>query len=726
MSIDAVNPPKFKLPPLRQGITFSFSDYDSEGKPQWLIHDSGRNKFFIIGWVEYEILLRWSLGGAELVVDSVNSETTLHVELEDVEHVLRFLAHNYLIKQSGYQIYQAAKEQKLFKKDNLFHWLISYYLFFRVPLLHPDKFLERTKWVGTLVFSRMMLYIMSALAIISLYQLSTQWDRFTHTFSTIFTLQGLFYYFIAYMICKLLHELGHAYMCKQYGVSVPTLGVAFLVFWPVLYTDTTLSWTLNSNQRLRIALGGIWVETYVTIIAALIWCNVDNQTLQAICYVTITINWMASLLINASPFMRFDGYYILSDYLKMPNLQPRAFALTRWQIRRWLFDWSDPPPEKFISSRHHFLVAYSIVTWLYRLVVYFGIALLVYHFAIKIVGIVLFGVELFYFIIGPFVSEIGQWISQRNKFSFNAHTIVTVCFATVVCALFFLPIHETLELPATLSYQHQFLIAPAEGILETSLPIKGTHVAAMQPIVKIVPEDLSHEIRQVMLDYEKKMIEFRRASINKKQGLQKGVILSDMTAEQAKYSKLMHVLSKFTLSVPFDGVVAEIAPELSPGTVVMTHEWLGDVINPNVVHGEAYVSQSDFNKVQVGLPGYFYPEDITESPVAVTIRVIEVLNSNKLNCYYAGDIIQEKKKDIVVKSSCYHANTLGGEIAVYSTEEGDLIPVNSIFRIEFSANKPVQLNKVERGTLVIRPNKYSLAQYAFFKVKTIMIQQSGF
>ncbi len=94
---------------------------------------------------------------------------------------------------------------------------------------------------------------------------------------------------------------------------------------------------------MKIALAGIQIETYVTIIAALIWCNTDNQTLQTICYVIITVNWMSSLLINVSPFMRFDGYYVLADYLKMPNLQNRAFALTRWQLRKWMFGWQDPP-----------------------------------------------------------------------------------------------------------------------------------------------------------------------------------------------------------------------------------------------------------------------------------------------------------------------------------------------------------------------------------------------
>ncbi len=462
-----------KLPMLRKGISFAFSDYDKDGKPQWLIHDSARNKFFIIGWVEYEILERWYLGDPEAIISAVHTETTLNIDFNDVDSLLKFLTHNYLIQQSGYKIYQTAKEQKLFKNDNLFHWLINYYLFFKIPLVRPDHFLIRTKRVGDWLFSRALLYIMIVLAIIALYQLGHQWEKFTHTFSSIFTWQGLFFAFIAYMIAKLCHELGHAYMCRRYGVPVPTLGLAFLVFWPVLYTDTTLSWSLKSKQRLRIALAGIWVETYITIIAALIWCNVYNTTIQAICYVAITINWIASVLINVSPFMRFDGYYVLADYMNMPNLQPRAFALTRWQIRRWLFNWPDPPPEQFLPSRHRFLVAYSLVTWIYRLFIYFGIAILVYHFFIKVVGIILFAIEIYYFILGPIVTEIQSWISYKEKFTFNYRTKLTCLAVILLLSLIFIPFNETIKLPGTASYAHQILLAPIEAVIIKNPPVRG-------------------------------------------------------------------------------------------------------------------------------------------------------------------------------------------------------------------------------------------------------------
>jgi putative peptide zinc metalloprotease protein len=494
----------------------------------------------------------------------------------------------------------------------------------------------------------------------------------------------------------------------------------------VLYTDTTLSWVLNSQQRMRIALAGVWVETYVTIFAALLWCNFDNLTVQAICYVTISVNWMASVLINISPFMRFDGYYVLADFLKMPNMQLRAFALTRWQIRRWLYDWPEAPPEKFSLRMQHFLVAYSLTTWIYRLTVYFGIALLVYHFTVKVVGIMLFAVEMFYFILAPFVHEAQFLYEYRSNLSMNHRTKVTITTVSVLILIFFLPLNSNVKLPGTLSYFHKFLITPEEGILQTPLPPKGSVVKANTTIATISSPDLNHELTKILLEYKLKVSQLRRASIDPKEEQQIGVLMSDINKEQAKYQKLMVIYNKFNLTVPFDGIIAEVQHEVSPGSALMKDQWLADVVNPNIVEGEAFISQFDFNNIKVGMKGHFYPHDLSEPIVPVRIISVEVLNSNKLNCRYAGELSQSKGESAMVETPCYNSTILGGDVPSLLTDDGDFVPVNSVFRVLFIAQKPTKLNRIERGTLVVKTPAMSYARSLAYKLKTILVQQSGF
>lgn len=719
-------PSQQALPKLRKGLTYTFSDYDYDGKPQWLVHDGGRNKFFIIGWPDYEMLMRWNLGSPDAVIDAVNSETTLNIDTNDVEVLIQFLAHNFLIEQTGKKIHQNAIDQMLYKDDNLFSWLVSRYLFFRIPIWHPDKFLTKTQKFGEFLFSRYLFYAMLILGMIALYQIGAKWDQFTGTFPSVISLRGLFFYFISFSIVKLLHEAGHAYRCKQYNIPVPAGGLAFLVFWPVLYTDTTLSWTLDSKKRMNIALAGIQVETYVTIIAALIWCNTSNLTLSTICYVTITVNWLSSLLINVSPFMRFDGYYVLSDLLKMPNLQYRAFALTRWQIRRWLFDWQDPPPEKFSRRMHNFLIIYSLLTWIYRLMLYIGIAVLVYYMFFKALGIILFFIEIYYFIIDPFVKEANTWWRQKEKFNLNFRTSLTIFLSLLMIAIFFVPFSESVELPATIHYAHQFLFAPEEGIIEKPLPAAGTPVKANMEIARLFSPPLNNAITKAQLQYEQVLSEARRASIDDYYANQKSNIRSNLDKKQSEYNKLREMRDKLVIKVSFSGILIDVASELRTGSYVQKNEWLGDVINPNILEVEAYISQIDMGLLKPGLSGYFYPEDLSQNKVPVTLRLIEPLNPTQLNCQYSSKTLHATNQRSIIETPCYNSSDFGGEIATFMSSKGEYVPVNSVHRAIFTTPDNIKISYIQRGHVVVKTKSRSYAYRFFYTLKRILVQEKDF
>jgi hypothetical protein len=283
-----------------------------------------------------------------------------------------------------------------------------------------------------------------------------------------------------------------------------------------------------------------------------------------------------------------------------------------------------------------------------------------------------------------------------------------------------------MKLPGTMSYFHKFLVTPEEGILQTALPPKGSLVKANMTIATITSPDLNHELTKILLEYKLKVSQARRAAIDPKEEQQLGVILSDINKEQAKYQKLMVIYNKFNLSVPFDGTIAEVQHELAPGTVLMKDQWLADVVNPNIVEGEAFISQFDFNNIKVGMRGHFYPHDLSEPIIPVRIISVEVLNSNRLNCRYAGEITQNKGESVMVETPCYNSTLLGGEIPTLQTDEGDFIPVNSVFRVLFIAQKPTKLYRVERGTLVVKTPATSYVSRFAYKLKTIIVQQSGF
>lgn len=714
------------LPKLRPGISVRFSGYDHDSIPQWLIHDSGRNKFFVIGFPEYEMLCRWHLNDPNAIIEAVNTETTLVIDESDLESLIKFLEFNYLTEQSGHKIYQRAKKEKIIKKDNIWYWFVRYYLFFKIPLFHLDKFLTRTIKIADFIFHRYLGYLMIFLAVVALYQIGVQWQEFKNTFSTILSWQGFLFYIIGFMIAKFFHELGHAYKCKQYGVPVPTLGIAFLVFFPVLYTDTTLSWSLSSRQRLQIALAGIWIESYVTIIAALIWANVHNLTVQMVCYLIITVNWATSLLINASPFMRFDGYYILADLLKMPNLQFRAFALARWQIRNWLFGWEEPPHEHFSKRMHWTLVIYSFVTWIYRLIIYFGIALLVYYLFFKILGTLLFAIELFVFVLDPIINELRTWHLLKKQFSFNRRTKVTISVFLILLFIFFLPFDQNIKLHATLSYKHEFLFAPQDGILSNSLPLLGSDVKANQIVVHLVSPEIDYNLKKTKLEYQRLLTEFRRATINSKYSKNLPSVLSDLDKKKSEYEKLVSLKEQMDLKAPFDGKISEIASDLYPGVVVMKDQLMADVIDSNKPEVQAYATEIDFEKLLLNLKGVFYPENLSDPAIPVKVVAIEPLNASQLNWHYSKKLKQTIQENIVVDTPSYLASELGGKIATNLSKGGEYIPVDSVYLVILNPEKAVTLNYIQRGTVVLYVSPRSYAYRFFYFLKKIWVKESGF
>ena len=167
------------------------------------------------------------------------------------------------------------------------------------------------------------------------------------------------------------------------------------------------------------------------------------------------------MAINVSPFMRFDGYYVFADWLKAENLQPRSFALARWQLRETLFGLNHSPPEELNPSRRWTFIIYAWFTWIYRFFIFLGIAFLVYHLAFKVLGILLFVIEIYWFILKPIINEIKHWSNLRSEIKLNKETKRLYIILTVLILSLLLPWKSSLKLPAVyVSEQYSKIYSP--------------------------------------------------------------------------------------------------------------------------------------------------------------------------------------------------------------------------------------------------------------------------
>ena len=336
-----------------------------------MIHDPASNRFYRIGWAEQAMLAHWSIGRASRVVHTIARVTTLEISVEQVLAFALFLKQHQLLRASETGASRDLATMAARSKESKLKWLLHNYLFIRVPLLHPQRFLAVTAPYLAFAFTKTFGLLVLVLTLLGVGLAARQWDLFINTFADFFTLEGIAGYLLALAFAKTLHELGHAYTATRYGVRVAHMGVAFLVLWPMLYTDTSESWRLSDrNQRFRIAAAGMAVEFALAGIATLAWSLTSDGALKSALFFLATTSWIITLGINASPFMRFDGYFLLSDALDMPNLHARSFALARAALRRGLLGWNEPDPERFDPPVRRALVAFAWLTWTYRLAIF--------------------------------------------------------------------------------------------------------------------------------------------------------------------------------------------------------------------------------------------------------------------------------------------------------------------------------------------------------------------
>lgn len=699
------------LPRLREELDLLPGSPAPDGQPNWLLHDPVRNQFFRVDWPTLEILQRWDLDDAALIANEVSKQTTLELDTDDVLLVIRFLEQHQLTQASSIESSKKMADQFARVNGSPLKWLLHHYLFFRIPLIKPDAWLSRWLPIARWFSKPLFLWLTAGAMFFGFSQVTRRWDEFGVSFIDTFNLEGVISYVAALFVVKVLHELGHAFVAKNYGCRVPTMGVAFLVLWPVAFTDTNETWRLtNRFQRLRVASAGIMTELVVAVWATLAWALLPAGSLQSAAFFLATTSWIATLAINASPFMRFDGYFILMDALDMPNLHARSFELARWKLREWLFNLQEEPPEHWSPSKEIALIAFAWMTWIYRLILFLGIAILVYHFFIKLVGIFLFLVEIVWFIAKPVASELAVWqklwpqIIQRSRSRQSALIGVALCF------LLAMPWPGRINVSAILKPQESLPLFAPGGSRIDRLPFQhGQFVASGQSLMTLYVPEMASRGRALELRLENQRSLARSSAFD--DDLRKRWMVSEQSAvtTEKEFQSVQAEQKKFQPTAPYDGRLFMSDPDLSVGQWVSKKEPLALLVKQGTPwRVETWLEEEDVARIRIGQSAKFYTDSVSEP--LLTVKLVAIDSD-------AGRTLARREL----------ASAIGGHILTRE-KNGQLVPERAIYRVSFEVNElPSSYEELAwRGQLVIHADWSSPATKYFRQLLTVLIRELGF
>lgn len=699
--------PEAGLRPLRNDLQLLEQKSVGGGSTEWKLFDPLRNQFFKIGWLEFELLRRWSLGSAEKIIQSVRKETPLRVSPTQFQALQEFLEQRELLQAL------AAKDLRQLEahaKNREKAWWMKgfvFTLYHRFPLFRPDPLLARMHGRLSPLFSKGAVLLLALAFVAAFVGITAHWYEFTDQFSRYMTTNGMIGFALVLLSINLIHEFGHGLAAHHFGVKVPRIGLALIFMMPMFYSDTSDSWRLSSRrQRMWIGAGGMLIESVLAIAATLAWLVLPDGVLRTLAYFVAVSSWAMTLLVNLNPFMKFDGYFLLSDALGIENLQDRAFTNFRWQLRKSLLGAQQQAPHRVPTNTHKIMCWYAFGTWIYRFFLYLGIAWMVYSFWFKALGIAMMAGVLALMLIKPIAKELKEYYSLFQQGALSERRWYSIAALACLMMMVLVPLPTKVVAPAVLSTAESAkLFAPQAAMVESILVQPGQLVSEGEPLLQLRDPDLEYQAKS--LSAEIAGIE-DRLSQERSWGHREGykqVSSEDLASKQAALKTVLNQIELLQLKSPFEGRVEHIPDWVSQGTWVQANEVMAQLSAPSNIEVRAYIEAVDRERL-LSASAWFYDNNgerlIELAAGAVSSGTIPMLDDTLL------------------------AVAQGGVIPTMKDEHGAQVPSEDWYVSTLMPLIPGEVSREQTGYLLMPASASSLLWRAVQRVYAAIIRESGF
>ena len=475
-------------------------------------------------------------------------------------------------------------------------------LSFRVPLMDPDRLLERLAPLARCMFHPLTALLWVAVVGSALLSAFSSWDAI-HSFAAVHMLtpRYLMLMWMCYPFIKALHELGHGLAVKAWGGEVREAGVSLLLLIPAPFVDASAASAFPEKYR-RVAVGaaGIMVELFLAALAWFVWVRVSDGTVRDIAFVVMVVGGVSTVLFNGNPLLRFDGYYMFSDLIDIPNLGPRSNSYVAYLCQRYLLGAQGTASPVTGRGEAPMLFAYAVLSFGYRWLV--TALIVIWAGRISFWLGMLMGAGVLYSMVMQPLAKLVLYLKSAPQLARNRSRGMAIAggAAIVLLAVFcFVPFPFITHAQGVVWLPEQARIrAASEGFVTEVLAQDGQQVQIGDPILVLSDPDLLAERDGVRAAIQALDIQYtREIGVNAARAKS---IAEAAAAKRAELEQLDHRVESLHVSSTEHGTLVMPRAQDLPGTFVAKGTVLANVLRPEQIRIKVAVWQEDSGLIRSG------------------------------------------------------------------------------------------------------------------------------
>ena len=569
---------------------------------------------------------------------------------------------------------------------------LSNILFLKIPLFDPDKILNNLSRYLFPIFTIYGFFFWLIIVSWGLSQIIMNWDELYDKSSNILDPDNLILLYLSFVLLKVIHEIAHGVACKEYGrregvaSEIHTIGIMLLLLTPVPFVDTSCVWQIrNKYSRIVVSAAGMYIEFAVAALAAVVWANTGAGTiLHAVCYNIMFTASASTLLFNINPLLRFDGYYMLTDYLETPNLQIKSREYVINCVKKRLFKVTRISYYNYRFRERCWLFVYGIASITYKIIISFSITFFVLE-KLFVVGIV--------FLLGLIVSTVIKPVLKLLSYLFfsyelqkkrlRAMGLVLGLTLLLFYGLGIIRVSDKFVAEGVVEAQESIIVSPdASGYLVDWLSTdKIVHKSDI--LFRLSNYDLLSEKEQA--EYQIKELNIRRMqAIKEMDYVAADMYLEKIESESERFNLLQKDCHALAFAAPFAGKWISPRLNIKEGSFINKGEVLGYLKNENEKVLYAAVDQNEAARL------------FSETDFHISYRVI-----GKDNLYgedeLTGTVLPSGKRHLHSAALSYFG---GGEHQVDNTDREGTHTKSNFFEIKIIVDSTKELAFVDLGKRV--------------------------